>query len=95
MEGMSIGWSVNCRGPSLNLIKKNVPQSKVTEPKKGNVVTVFGNLEKLPQLYVEKRLSSRLFYRLLVTFLPEKQCMSPAKKQKTQSVGDEKKSLRQ
>ena len=37
---MSIGWSVNCIGPSLNLIKKNVPQSNFTGPNSGNVVTV-------------------------------------------------------
>ena len=46
----------------------------------GNVetVTVFG--KRIPQLYVEKRLSTHLSYRLLVTFLPKEQCMSLAKK---------------
>ena len=48
MEGVSIGWPVNCTRPSLNLIKRNVPQSTVTEPSEGNVitVTVFGNKDK-------------------------------------------------
>ena len=47
MEGVSIGLSVNYTGLLLNLIKRNVPQSSVTEPNKGNVVTVtvFGKEE--------------------------------------------------
>ena len=44
IEGVSIGWSVNCTGPSLNLIQRNVPQSNVTCPNKINVVIVFGNI---------------------------------------------------
>ena len=74
--------SDDCTGPSLNLINRNVPQSNVTEPNKSNVVTVpvFGNLyeEKDTTHIVEKCPSSRLSYRLLTTFLPEKQ-LSPAK----------------
>ena len=46
IKGVSIRQSDNCTGPSLNLIKRNVPQSNVTEPNNSNVVTVtvFGNL---------------------------------------------------
>ena len=46
IRGVSIGWSVNYMGPSLNLIQRNVPQSNVTWPNKSNVVTVtvFGNV---------------------------------------------------
>ena len=84
-------------GPSLNLINRNVPQSNVTEPNKSNVVTVtvFGNL------YEEKDTTDiaecvrppacRLSYRLLATFLPEKQRLSPAKNFYSPSVCDEKK----
>ena len=43
---------------------------------------------------MEKRLSSHLSYRLLATFLPEKQCLSPAKNIYSPSVYDDKKSLR-
>ena len=39
---VSVGRSDNCTGPSLNLIKRNFPQSNVTWPDKSNVVTVFG-----------------------------------------------------
>ena len=55
---------------------------KVTWPNKSNVVTVTPwqlMRKKIPQLYVEKHLSSHPSYQLFVTFLPEKQCLSPAK----------------
>ena len=44
-------WSdslITATGPSLNLIKRNVPQSNVTGPNNNNVVTVtvIGNLYK-------------------------------------------------
>ena len=49
-------------------------------------------------MYVEKRpsscLSSRLSYRLFITFLPKKQCLSPTKNLNTPRVCDENKSLR-
>ena len=87
--------SDDCTGPSLNLINRNVPQSNVTEPNKSNVVTVtvFGNLyeEKDTTDIVEKCPSSRLSYRLLATFLPEKQRLSPAKNFNSPSVPDGKK----
>ena len=93
------GVSDDCTGPLIILINRNVPQSNVTEANKSNVVTVtvFGDLyeEKDTTDIVEKRLSSRLSYRLsyrlLVTFLPEKQRLSPAKSFNSLSVCDEKK----
>ena len=47
--------------------------------------------KKIPQLDVEKRLSSRLSYWLLVTFLPKNQRLSLATKFNSPSVYDEKK----
>ena len=41
---------------------------------------------------MEKCLSSRLYYRLFITFLPEKQCLSPAKNFNSPSVCDVNKS---
>ena len=45
IEGVSIVQSDNYTGPSLNLSKRNVPQSSIEEPNKSNAVTVtvFGN----------------------------------------------------
>ena len=84
--GGCVWWSDNCTGPSLNLIKRNVPQINITGANKGIVVTVtvFGNEEKKYRSCTWRSicppvLSSRLSYRILVTFLPEKQHLSPAK----------------
>ena len=48
IEGVFIEQSNNYTGPSLNKIKRNVPQSNTTGPNNRNVVTVtvFGNLYK-------------------------------------------------
>ena len=35
-------------------------------------------VKKILQTYLKKCLPSRLFYRLFIRFLPEKQCLSPA-----------------
>ena len=53
--GVSAWQSDNCTGPSLNSIKRNVPQSNITWPIKSNIVTatVFGNL------YEEKNRTDR------------------------------------
>ena len=53
IEGDSIGWSINYTGSSLNLIQRNVQQSKVTCPNNSNVVTVTvcGNLHKERELH--------------------------------------------
>ena len=82
MEGMSIGWSVNCTGPSFNLIKRNVPQSTITEANDGKIVTVtvavFGNL------YEEKNTAAVCGEAsVLLSVLPEKQRLSPAKNAET------------
>ena len=47
---VSVWQSDNCTGPSLNLIKRNFPQSNVTCPNNSNVVTVFNFVS----LYEEK-----------------------------------------
>ena len=53
IEGDSIGRSINYTGSSLNLIQRNVQQSKVTCPNNSNVVTVTvcGNLHKERELH--------------------------------------------
>ena len=77
--------SDNYTGPSLNKIKRNVPQSKVTGPNNSNMLTcsvwpfIWGT--KYSSL---KCLFACLSYQLLITFLPKKQHPSPA------SVCDEK-----
>ena len=45
-RGLLIWQSDTCTSPSINLIKRNFPQSNVTWPNKSNIVTVtfFGNL---------------------------------------------------
>ena len=65
VEGVLIVQSDNYTGPSLNLIKRNFPQSNATRLNKNNleIVTVFGSLyeeKKIPQLHMEKRPSSCL-----------------------------------
>ena len=99
---LEVVQSDNCTGPSLNLIKRNFPQSNVTWPNKGNVVTVTvfdnlyekkGNRKKNTTTVVEKCLSSRPSCQLFSTFLPKKQCLSPAKNFNSPSVCDEKRNF--
>ena len=94
MEGVSIGWSVNCTGPSLNLIKRNVPQSNITEANKGKVVNVFGNEEKKSAAVPGEASVLLPVLPAPLTFLLEKLRLSPAKNFNSLCVCDEKKSPR-
>ena len=80
IEGVSVWQFGNYTGPSFNLIKRNVPQSNITWPNNSKVVTVavFGNW------YEETNIT------VFVTFLPEKQHLSPTKNFNSPSVCVEK-----
>ena len=97
IEYVSVWQSDNYTGPPLELIQRNVPQSKVTWPNQSTnvvTVTVFGNL------YQKKNTADtwRSFCPPACptdpgTFLPEKQHLSPAKNFNSLCVCNENKSL--
>ena len=87
VNGQAGGTEQGCAGLTVR-------QSNVKGPDKSNIVTktVLGSLyeEKIPRIYAEKclssRLSSRLSSHLFATFRPEKRNLSAAKNLNSLSV---------